>query len=200
MDPNQTTGTAPSRVNDIDPVRPDSGTGVTPTGLTGAIDATETAQMQRIPPIGTLSQDRSLSINQTSIPERAGARGTGRASSCKHSRKRSNAPRFVKTDVEPPKHRTVRYSIDPKRSIWTLNGRKFTTAPTARYDPPKLKLQWIGRNRHLAPTPTKHSDPIPEQINGKARGPKDTDPTTVPFYLRETNSIRNEDLPSSGIR
>ncbi|KAF3499698.1 hypothetical protein F2Q69_00043007 [Brassica cretica] len=187
MDPNQTTGTAPSRVNDIDPVGPDSGTGVTPNGLTGAIDATETAQMQRIPPIGTSSQDRSLPINQT-------------ASSCKHSRKKSNAHRFVKSDVEPPKHRTVRYSRDPKRSIWTLNGRKFTTTPTARYDPPKLKLQWIGRNRQWAPTPTKHSDPIPERINGKARGPKDTDPTTVPFYLRETNSIRNEDLPSSGIR
>ncbi|KAF2556458.1 hypothetical protein F2Q68_00017202 [Brassica cretica] len=42
--------------------------------------------------------------------------------------------------------------------------------PAARHDSPKLKLQWIGRNRHWAPTPTKHSDPIPERIKGKARG------------------------------
>ncbi|KAF3488119.1 hypothetical protein F2Q69_00054472 [Brassica cretica] len=63
------------RLNDIDPIGPDSGAGVTPTGLTGANDATETADpTQRIPPIGTSSQDRSLPINKTSIPERAGAR------------------------------------------------------------------------------------------------------------------------------
>ncbi|KAF3586853.1 hypothetical protein F2Q69_00031064 [Brassica cretica] len=71
MDPNQTIGTAPSRVNNIDPVGSDLGTGVIPTGLTGANDATKTAQTQRIPTIRTSSQDRSLPINQTSIPERA---------------------------------------------------------------------------------------------------------------------------------
>ena len=81
-----------------------------------------------------------------------------------------------------------------------LHGRKFTTTPAAGHDPPKLKLQWIGQNRHWAPTPTKPSDPIPEQVNGKAGGAKDTDPTTEPFYLRESNSIRSEDLPSSGVR
>ncbi|KAG2266266.1 hypothetical protein Bca52824_073345 [Brassica carinata] len=74
MDPNQTTGTTRSGVNDINPIEPDSGAGVTPTWLTGANDETETAPMQRIPPVGTSSQDRSLPINQTSIPERAGAR------------------------------------------------------------------------------------------------------------------------------
>ncbi|KAF3507480.1 hypothetical protein F2Q69_00008767 [Brassica cretica] len=30
-----------------------------------------------------------------------------------------------------PQHRTVRYSRDPKRSIWTLHERKFTTTPAA---------------------------------------------------------------------
>ncbi|KAF3582470.1 hypothetical protein DY000_02031633 [Brassica cretica] len=74
MDLNQTTGTTPSGINDIDPIGPDLGAGETPTGLTGANDATETAPTQRIPHIGTSSQDRSLPINQTSIPERAGAR------------------------------------------------------------------------------------------------------------------------------
>ncbi|KAF3488121.1 hypothetical protein F2Q69_00054470 [Brassica cretica] len=63
MDPNQTTGTTPSEVNDIDPIGPDSEAGVTQTGLSGANDATETAPTQRIPPIGTSSQDRSLPIN-----------------------------------------------------------------------------------------------------------------------------------------
>ncbi|KAF2570276.1 hypothetical protein F2Q70_00002930 [Brassica cretica] len=67
MDPNQTVGTTPSRVNDIDPIGSDSGTKATLTGLTGANDATETTQTQRIPLIGTSSQDRSLPINQTSI-------------------------------------------------------------------------------------------------------------------------------------
>jgi len=74
MDPNQTTGTAPSTVNDINLVGPDSETGVIPTGLAGTNDATETAPTQQIPPIETSSQDRSLPINQTSISERAGAR------------------------------------------------------------------------------------------------------------------------------
>ncbi|KAF2579191.1 hypothetical protein F2Q68_00005034 [Brassica cretica] len=154
MDPNQTTGTAPSGVNDIDLIGPDSGAGVTPTG----------------------------------------------ASSCKHSGKKSKAPRSVKGDVQPPKHRAVWHSRDPKHSIWMLQGRKFTMTPAAGHDPPKLKLQWIGRNRHWTPTPTKHSDPIPEWIDGEAGGAKDTNLTTKPFYPRESNSIRDEDLPSSGVR
>ncbi|KAF3516909.1 hypothetical protein DY000_02058876 [Brassica cretica] len=74
MDPNQTVGTTPSRFNDIDPIGSDSGTETTPTGLTGANDATGTTQTQQITPIGTSSQDRSPPINQTSIPERVGAR------------------------------------------------------------------------------------------------------------------------------
>ncbi|WZZ87765.1 hypothetical protein YC2023_116344 [Brassica napus] len=72
MDPNQTAVTTPSRVNDIDLIGSDSGTEVTPTGLTGANDATGTTQRQRIPLIATSSQDRSVPINQTSIPERVG--------------------------------------------------------------------------------------------------------------------------------
>ncbi|KAF2619432.1 hypothetical protein F2Q68_00039494 [Brassica cretica] len=74
MDPNQTVGTTPSGVNDIDPIGSDSETETTPTGLTEANDATGTTQTQQIPLIGTLNQDRSLPINQTSIPERVGAR------------------------------------------------------------------------------------------------------------------------------
>ncbi|KAF3563171.1 hypothetical protein DY000_02015523 [Brassica cretica] len=74
MDPNQTTGTTSSGVNDINPIGSDSGAEITPTGLTGANDATKTTLTQRIPPIGISSQDRSLPINQTTILERAGAR------------------------------------------------------------------------------------------------------------------------------
>ena len=74
MDPNQTTGTGPSRVNEIDPIWPDSGFGMTTTRLAGANDATETAKTQRIAPIGSSSQERSLPINQTSISKRAGPR------------------------------------------------------------------------------------------------------------------------------
>ena len=46
MDLNQTTGTTPSGINDIDPIASNSGAGVTPIGLTGANDATETAPTQ----------------------------------------------------------------------------------------------------------------------------------------------------------
>ncbi|KAF3593948.1 hypothetical protein DY000_02022976 [Brassica cretica] len=108
MDPNQTTETAPSRVNDIDPVGPDSGTGVTPTGLTGANDVTETAQTQRIPPIGTSSQDRSLPINQTSIPERAGARVWNRPGDRKSSDvlTRSQSRPISSTPLSPNTRRT----------------------------------------------------------------------------------------------
>ncbi|KAF3541605.1 hypothetical protein F2Q69_00024075 [Brassica cretica] len=80
QDPNQTVGTTPSRVNDIDHVGSDSGTETLPTGPTRADGATGTTQTQQIPPIGTPSQDRfspneRTSIpDRTSIPERAGAR------------------------------------------------------------------------------------------------------------------------------
>ncbi|XP_048609457.1 uncharacterized protein LOC106407035 isoform X1 [Brassica napus] len=74
MDPNQTSRSTPSGTSDIDPIGSNSGAGVTPVGLTGANNATETAPTQRIPPIGTSKQDQSLPINQTKIPERTGAR------------------------------------------------------------------------------------------------------------------------------
>ena len=73
MDPNQTVGTTPSRVNDTDPIGSESGTETIPAGTMGANDTIGTTQTQRIPPIGTSSQNRSLPINQTSIPERVGA-------------------------------------------------------------------------------------------------------------------------------
>ncbi|KAF2562272.1 hypothetical protein F2Q70_00015088 [Brassica cretica] len=57
MDPNQTSGTTPSGINDIDPIGSNSPAGVTPVGLMGNTDATGTAPTQRIPPIGTSSQD-----------------------------------------------------------------------------------------------------------------------------------------------
>ena len=80
MDPNQTVGTTPLRVNDIDHVGSDSGTETLPTGPTRADGATGTTQTQQIPPIGTSSQDqfspneRTSIPDRTSIPERAGAR------------------------------------------------------------------------------------------------------------------------------
>ena len=74
MDPNQTTGTTPSGIKDIDPVGSNLPAGVTEVGSTGTTDATGTALMQRIPPIGTSSQDRSPPISQTTIPEQTGAR------------------------------------------------------------------------------------------------------------------------------
>ncbi|WZY94129.1 hypothetical protein YC2023_066458 [Brassica napus] len=74
MDPNQTSRTTPSGINDIDPVRSNLPAGVTQVGLTGTTYATGTALTQRIPPIGTSSQDRSPLINQTTIPEQIGAR------------------------------------------------------------------------------------------------------------------------------
>ena len=207
MDPNQTTGTTSSGINDVDPIGSDSGAGVTPTGLTWTNDATKTAPAQRVPPIGTSSQDRSLPINQTMVPERTVARvwnhprdrsssddltrsqsrpispthlaqtrgeltelremmttlideipsqriankaianrlvtrqkGARRASSCKYSGKKSDVPRSVKDDVQPPKHWTVWHSRDPKHPIRTLRRRKFATTPAERHDPPKLKL------------------------------------------------------------
>ncbi|KAF2603786.1 hypothetical protein F2Q70_00025666 [Brassica cretica] len=154
MDPNQTTGTTSSGVNDIDPIGSDSGAGITPTG----------------------------------------------ASSCKYSGKKSNAPRSVKDDVQPPKHWTVRHSRDPKRPIRTQHGRKFAMTPAAGHDPPKLKLQWTGRNQHWTPTPTKHSNPIPERIDGEAGGAKNKNLTTKPFYPRESNSVCDQDLQSSRVR
>ncbi|KAF2581038.1 hypothetical protein F2Q68_00005564 [Brassica cretica] len=74
MDPSQATRTTPSRVNDVDPMGSDSGTETVPSGPTGASGATGMTHAQRIPPIGTSNQDRSPSIDQTSIPERVGAR------------------------------------------------------------------------------------------------------------------------------
>ena len=63
-----------------------------------------------------------------------------------------------------------------------------------------LSYSGLDQINNGLPTPTKHSDPIPERINEKAGEAKDTDPTTEPFYLRQSNSIRDENLPSSRIR
>ncbi|KAG2250283.1 hypothetical protein Bca52824_080419 [Brassica carinata] len=73
MDPNQTAEPHPQESTTSILSDPTQGP-VTPTGSTGANDATGTTQTQQIPPIATSSQDRSLPINQTSIPERVGAR------------------------------------------------------------------------------------------------------------------------------
>ncbi|KAF3576980.1 hypothetical protein DY000_02033169 [Brassica cretica] len=74
MDPSQAIGTTPSRVNDVDHTGSDSGTETVPSGPTGASGATGTTHAQRIPPIETSNQDSSPLIDQTSIPERVGAR------------------------------------------------------------------------------------------------------------------------------
>ena len=81
-----------------------------------------------------------------------------------------------------------------------IHGGKLTTTPAEGHDPPKLKLQRIGRDRHQAPTPTKHSDPLPERINGKTGRTENTDPADEPFDPRKSTFIRHEDLPPSGIR
>ncbi|KAF3578274.1 hypothetical protein DY000_02030481 [Brassica cretica] len=200
---------------------------------------------------GTSSQDRSLPINQTTIPVRAGARVWNRpgdrSSSDNLTRSQSipisptplaqtrgeltelqgmmttlieeiRSQRIANQaianrldqavanrldqadDARPPKLWTVRHSRDPKRPIQTLRGRKFATTPAAGHDPPKLKLQWTGRNRHWTSTPTKHSDPNPERIDGEAGGAKNTYFTTKPFYPRESNSVCDQDLQSSMVR
>uniref|UniRef100_A0A0D3CQU6 Retrotransposon gag domain-containing protein n=1 Tax=Brassica oleracea var. oleracea TaxID=109376 RepID=A0A0D3CQU6_BRAOL len=134
MDPNQTTGTAPSRVNDIDPIGPDSGNGVTPTGLTGANDTTETAQTQRIPPIGTSSQDRSPPINQTSIPERAGARNG--------STERQGEPR---TRIPPPNHSIFENQTPSVTRTFHQAGFNNLTKQARRHDirgPVNIDPQW----------------------------------------------------------
>ncbi|KAG2297636.1 hypothetical protein Bca52824_044305 [Brassica carinata] len=72
MDPNQTTGTTSSGINDVDPIGSDSGAGVTPTG-----------------------QDRSLPINQTMVPERTGARVWN------HPRDRSSSDDLTRSQSRP---------------------------------------------------------------------------------------------------
>ncbi|KAF3504871.1 hypothetical protein F2Q69_00042997 [Brassica cretica] len=68
MDPNQTTRTTPSRVNDIDPIGSDSGTEVTPTGLTGANDATNNRDATN--PFDHDFKSRSISSEQSDIDPR----------------------------------------------------------------------------------------------------------------------------------
>ncbi|KAL0649875.1 hypothetical protein Bca4012_092566 [Brassica carinata] len=50
---NVTTGTTPSRLNDVDPVGSDSRTETLTNGPTGTDRTVETTQMQGIPPIRT---------------------------------------------------------------------------------------------------------------------------------------------------
>ncbi|KAF3502230.1 hypothetical protein F2Q69_00041380 [Brassica cretica] len=66
-DLSQAIRTTPSRVHEVDPTGSDSGTKTVPSGPTGASGATGMTQAQRIPPTGTSNQDRSPSIDQTSI-------------------------------------------------------------------------------------------------------------------------------------
>ena len=75
MDHNQTIGTTPLRINDVDPIGSNSRTETLP-GPTGTDWTVETAQTHQIPPIGSLKQDRASSHDrssppdQTSVPDR----------------------------------------------------------------------------------------------------------------------------------
>ncbi|KAG2255615.1 hypothetical protein Bca52824_074909 [Brassica carinata] len=86
MDPNQTIGTTPSGIDNVDPTGSNSRTGSLPIGPTGTDGTTGTTHTQQIPPIGTSNQERSsvhepsslpdrTSVSErTSIPDRRGAR------------------------------------------------------------------------------------------------------------------------------
>ncbi|KAF2611575.1 hypothetical protein F2Q70_00013483 [Brassica cretica] len=194
MDPSQAIGTTPSRANNVDPTGSDSGTETVPSGHTGASGTTGTTQAQRIPPIETSNQDRSPSIDQTSIPERVGARVWNRSGDRQstddptRSQFRTISPtplaqtrgelakirRMVSNLIDEIRSQKIANqtitnrleqaekeladhpanSGDPKHSIWTLHGENSQR-------PPKLKLQWIRRNRYGAPIPTNYSNPIP---------------------------------------
>ncbi|KAG2278475.1 hypothetical protein Bca52824_061030 [Brassica carinata] len=184
MDPNQTTGTTPSGVNDIDPIGPDSGAGVTPTGLTGANDATKTADpMQRIPPIGTSSQDRSLPINKTSIPERAGARVWNRPGDRSSS---DDLNRSQSRPISPTPLAQTRGELIKLRGMMKTQIDEIRTPDCSALQ--RSQAQYLDATREKI-----HSDP-----RRRAGGAKDTNLTTKPFYPRESNSIRDENLPSSG--
>ncbi|KAF3569570.1 hypothetical protein DY000_02019986 [Brassica cretica] len=76
MDPNQTIGTKPSGIDNVDPTRSNSRTETLPVGPTGTDRTTGTTHTQQIPPIETSNQerssvhDRSSPPDRTSVPER----------------------------------------------------------------------------------------------------------------------------------
>ncbi|KAF3569555.1 hypothetical protein DY000_02016182 [Brassica cretica] len=76
MDPNQTIGTTPSGIDNVDPPGSNSRTETLPVGPTGTDGTTGTTHTQQIPPIGTSTherssaQDRSSPPVRTSVPER----------------------------------------------------------------------------------------------------------------------------------
>ncbi|KAG5411239.1 hypothetical protein IGI04_007558 [Brassica rapa subsp. trilocularis] len=74
MDPNQTIGTTPSRIDNVDPAGSNSRTKALPVGPTGTDGTTGTTHTQQIPPIGTSNQERSSVHDRSSPPDRTGAR------------------------------------------------------------------------------------------------------------------------------
>ena len=74
MDPNQTVGTMPSGIDNIDPTGSNSRTDTLPVGPTGADGTTGTTHTQQNPPIGTLNQEQSSVHYRSSPPDRTGAR------------------------------------------------------------------------------------------------------------------------------
>ncbi|KAF2598494.1 hypothetical protein F2Q68_00009710 [Brassica cretica] len=74
MDPNQTIGTTPSGIDNIDPNRSDSRTDTLHVGPTGADGTTGTTHTQQIPPIGTSNHEQTSVHNRSSPPDRTGAR------------------------------------------------------------------------------------------------------------------------------
>ncbi|KAF2556283.1 hypothetical protein F2Q68_00014204 [Brassica cretica] len=74
MDPNQTVGTMPSGIDNIDPTRSNSRTDTLPVGPTSADGTTGTTHTQQNPPIGTSNQERSSVHYRSSPPDRTKAR------------------------------------------------------------------------------------------------------------------------------
>ncbi|KAF3595900.1 hypothetical protein DY000_02023584 [Brassica cretica] len=240
MDPNQTTGTTPPGLNDIDHIGPESGAGVTPTGLTGANDATETALTQRIPPIGTsnrsssddLTRSQSRPISPTPLDQTRGELTELRGMITTlideiHSQRIANqaiANRLNQAERELAEHRAAnirernQMPLDPLRvtsnpqSTRLFGTPEIPSARSGRYTgensqrpPPQgmthRSLSYSGLDEIDTGLQCPRSTPIQFQNGSTERqGSQVHESHHQPFYPRESNSILDEDLPSSGVR
>ncbi|KAG2288460.1 hypothetical protein Bca52824_048064 [Brassica carinata] len=138
MDPNQTSGTTPSGINDIDLIGSNSPAGVTPVGLTGTTDATGTTPMQHIPPIGTSIWNRPGKKPPSDDPTRPQSRPI---SPTLIDEIQSQHPTYKVPDCSAPQRSQAPDPDFTREKIWNdPHCRASPTEPRTRISPSNLSV------------------------------------------------------------
>ncbi|KAF2540286.1 hypothetical protein F2Q68_00032407 [Brassica cretica] len=197
MDPNQTVRTTPSRVNDVDPFRSNSGTETTPTGT----NLTRSDRTSR----NDLVCNRRIRNQRIANQTIANRLDQDERELAEH--RAVNVRERNQTPLDP-----LRGTSNPQNTglfgnpeIPSARSGCYTGENSQRLPPQGMthrSLSYNGLDEIDIGLQRPRSTPIQFQNGSTERqgGTENTDPTAEPFDPQKSNSIRHEDLPPSRIR